>query len=119
MHPSFRPALESLEDRCTLSASPAQSLGSVAVADVQHTLFHVQILGNKLQSAVVQDEIHLDQSLLPLLHGQAASAVQGRVEAHQDTLEALMQQGATLARQDVATDAVSFPLLRALFPAAQ
>jgi hypothetical protein len=101
--------LEPLEDRCTPSANPVQSLGSLAVADVQHALLHIQIITNKVQTAIVQTEIRLDQQ----------AGMPGNAQAKQATLAALQQQAVTLNSQDQSTDAASFPLLRALVPAAQ
>jgi hypothetical protein len=119
MPASFRPTLELLEDRCTPAAIPVQSPLSVAVADLQHTLIHGQILASQIETAGVQAVIHLEQQAAPLLHGQLGIGLMGDILVHQATLAGLQQQGATLAAQDVATDAGSFPILRALVPAAK
>jgi hypothetical protein len=119
MKSSFRPALEALEDRFLPSVAPMQSLGSLVSADVQHSLLHVQIIDNKIQIAGTQAGIHLDQQALTLLHGQMAASVQSNLEADQAALSALMQHSTVLANEDTSTDASTFPLLRAVFPAAQ
>jgi hypothetical protein len=119
MPPSFRPTLEPLEARWSPSANPAQSLGSVAAADLQHALLHAQLIANKVEVTGVQAIIRLEQQAEPLLHAQLAAGLASDIQVHQGSLAALQQQGAALAGQDVSTDAASFPGLRALFPAAQ
>jgi hypothetical protein len=115
----FRPTLELLEDRCTPAAIPVQSPVSVAVADLQHALLHGQIIASQVEAAGVQAVIRLEQQAVPLLHGQLGVGLLSDIQVHQASLAALQQQGATLAAQDVGTDAGSFPILRGLFPAAQ
>jgi hypothetical protein len=119
MPSSFRPSLEALEDRSLPSPISVSSLGTVAAADAQHALLHAQLIANKIEVAGFQSLIRLEQQVAPLLRGQLAVGLRSDIQVHQGSLAALQQQEATLNSQDVGTDAASFPILRALFPAAQ
>jgi hypothetical protein len=116
MSTSFRPTLEPLEDRSTPSALGGQSLGAVAMADVQHTLFHTQLIAINAGASAVAADIRADEKALGLLHGRAAAPLQADVQANQATLSSLQQKSAALSAQDDSLDATSFPILRALFP---